>query len=148
MVQRGAELAEDEAAVPLRREAADQPPDRKVQRSVFLHLEQDFSLDLRLAAVLLDSTDHLYGDVTLLLFIPHLDDAAEGALAQLLDHPVAVTIKPVAHSHDVVPLRPLLLQRSCAFRRRAGRIVGGVLGLSQAALFEAALLPGDWHDAV
>ena len=144
MVQRGTELVEDEAAVPLRRESANQSPDRKVKRSVFLHLEQDFSLDLCFAAVLLDSTDHLDGDVTLLQFIPHLDDSAEGALAQLLDHPVAVAIKPVVHSHDVVPFCPLLLLRSHAFRRRAGRIFGGTLGLSQAAL-EDALLPGDSH---
>ena len=138
MVQRGAELAEDEAAVPLGREAANQPPDRQVERRVLLHREQDLGLDLRLAAVLLDGTDDLDGDVSALLLIPHLDDAAEGALAQLLDHPVALAIKPVVHPHDVVPFRPLPLQRPRALRRRAGRILGG-------ALLKSALLPGEWH---
>ena len=138
MVQRGAELAEDEAAVPLGREAANQPPDRQVERRVLLHREQDLGLDLRLAAVLLDGTDDLDGDVSALLLIPHLDGAAECALAQLLDHPVALAIKPVVHPHDVVPFRPLLLQRPRALRRRAGRILGG-------ALLKGTLLPGEWH---
>ena len=125
MVQRGAELAEDEAAVPLGREAANQPPDRQVERRVLLHREQDLGLDLRLAAVLLDGSDDLDGDGALLGGVPHLDDAAEGALAELRDDAVPATVELVADAQHVVPLRALLPLLRVS--RRRGRARAGPL---------------------